>query len=80
MPEPLRKKTMTLSQLQMRTLDVIRKVRFQLKRQAHDEGMSDSEFEEEFLDTLETEIYQDRAMLKMIREQTKESEADNGKA
>ena len=33
--QPLTKRTMTLSQLQLRTLDVLRKVKFQLGRQAH---------------------------------------------
>lgn len=65
--KPLKKKTMTLSQLQLRTLDVLRKVRFQFNRAAHDEGMSDSEFIEDVLEPLETDIYQDRQVLKMAR-------------
>ena len=63
--KPLKKKTMTLNELQLRTLDVIRKARFQLGRSAHDNGMSDDEFIEQVLETLETEIYQDRHVLKM---------------
>ena len=39
----LKKRTMTLSQLQLRTLDVLRKVRFQLGRQGYEGGMSDAE-------------------------------------
>lgn len=65
--KPLKKKTMTLSQLQMRTLDALRKVRFQLQRQGHELGMSDSEFLEAVIEPLETTIYQDRQMLKMLR-------------
>ena len=65
--EPLRKKTMTLSELQMKTLDVLRKVRFQFNRQAYDDGMSDTEFLDQIIDPFETEIYQDRQMLKMLR-------------
>ena len=65
MAEPLRKRTMTLGQLQLRTLDVLRKVRFQFGRQAHDQGMSDGEFIDEIIAPLETDIYQDRQILKM---------------
>ncbi len=67
MVEPLKKRTMTLSQLQMRTLDVLRKVRFQLGRAAHENGMSDAEFIEEVLEPLATDIYQDRQVLKMLK-------------
>jgi hypothetical protein len=65
--QPLKKKTMTLSELQLRTLDVLRKVRFQFNRAAHEEGMSDGEFLDAVLAPLETDIYQDRQMLKMTR-------------
>ena len=61
---PLTKKTMTLSQLQLRTLDVLRKVRFQFKRQGHEDGMTDEEFLDNVLEPLETDIYQDRHVLK----------------
>lgn len=64
---PLKKKTMTLSELQLRTLDVLRKVRFQFRRPAHAEGMSDDEFLENIIEPLETDIYQDRQMLKQLR-------------
>lgn len=63
--KPLRSKTMTLSELQLRTLDVLRKVRFQLGRAAHEEGMSDAEFVDEVIDSLSTDIYQDRQVLKI---------------
>jgi len=62
---PLTKKTMTLKQLQLRTLDVLRKVKFQLGRAAHENGMSDAEFIEEVIDPLSNDIYQDRVVLKM---------------
>jgi len=39
-PKPLKAKTMTLHQLQMETLSLIRKVRFQLNRQPWQGGMS----------------------------------------
>lgn len=65
--EPLRKKTMTLNELQMKTLDVLRKVRFQFNRSAHEDGMSDTEFLDQIIDPFETEIHQDRQMLKMLR-------------
>lgn len=65
--EPLKKRTMTLSQLQLRTLDALRKVVFQFNRAAHEEGMSDSEFIENVLDPLRDDIYQDRQVLKLNR-------------
>jgi hypothetical protein len=64
---PLRSRTMTLSQLQMEVLDVLRKVKFQFRRQAHEDGMSDAEFIEQVIDQLATKIYQDRQVLKMHR-------------
>ena len=67
--KPLTKKTMTLNELQLRTLKVLRLVRSQLNRQAHEGGMSDTEFTENVLDPLETEIKQDRYVLKMFRNQ-----------
>jgi hypothetical protein len=67
MVEPLRKKTMTLSELHLRTLDVLRKVRFQFNRKAHEEGMSDTEFLDAVVSPLEEDIYQDRVMLGLKR-------------
>ena len=69
---PLKSCTMTLSQLQMETLNVLRKVKFQFGRQAHEDGMSDNEFIEKVVDPLIEVIYQDRQILKMHRERTKE--------
>jgi len=56
---------MTLNDLQLRTLDVLRKVKFQLGRAAHEAGMSDAEFIDEVIDPFSTDIYQDRHVLKM---------------
>lgn len=71
MPEPLKSKTMTLSDLQLVTLDLISKVRKQLNRQAHEDGMSDREFQDEVLDSLESEIYADRSVLRSKRREAK---------
>lgn len=65
--KPLTKRTMTLNQLQMRTLDVLRKVKFQFGRQAHEDGMTDAEFIKQVIDPIATDIYQDRQVLKMAR-------------
>lgn len=71
--EPLKSRTMTLSELQLRVLDVIRLTKFQFGHQAHEEGMTDHEFIEEVLDPLATEIYQDRQVLKMARKAKREA-------
>jgi hypothetical protein len=65
--KPLQKRTMTLSQLQLATLDVLRKVKFQLHRNACEAGMSDSEFIEQIVEPLMTDIYQDRQMAKLTK-------------
>ena len=65
--KPLRSRTMTLDQLQLETLDLIRKVRFQLQRQGYEEGMSDEEFMEQIVEPLEHKIYADRHILRMNR-------------
>ena len=65
--KPLKAKIHTLGQLQLETLDLIRKLRFQLQRQAHEDGMSDSEFLEEIVQPLEDKIYQDREMARKQR-------------
>ena len=65
--EPLRKRTMTISELQAKTLKVLRQMRRQLNRRAHEEGMSDREFMDQVLAPLEHEIRQDREVLKMNR-------------
>lgn len=68
--QALKKRTMTLSELQLRTLDVLRKVRFQFNRQAYQDGMSDTEFLDSIVSPFEIEIYQDRQVLKEKRKQS----------
>lgn len=70
MIRPLRKKTMSLKQLQKRTLTVLRKTIKQFNRKAYEGGMSDTEFIEEVILPLETDIYQDQEMLKMIEKKS----------
>lgn len=70
-PEPLKSRTMGLSALQLETLDLIRKVRFQLNRAAHEDGMSDGEFMDQVLTPLEQKILADRQVLKMKRANTR---------
>ena len=65
--KPLTKRTMTLNELQLRVLDVLRKVKFQFSRQAHEDGMSDAEFIEHIIDPFTTDIYADREVLRMKR-------------
>ena len=60
----LTKKTMTLNELQLKTLNILRLVKFQLGRSAHENSMSDSEFIETFLEPLETDIHQDRYVIR----------------
>lgn len=69
--EPLKSRTMTLNELQLATLDLIRKVRFQLNHNPFEEGMSDKEFDSEILCDLETVIIQDRQIIKMHRAKNK---------
>lgn len=66
--QPLKSRTMTLNELQLQTLNVLRLVKFQLQRQAHEDGMSDSEFVEQVIEPLETVIHQDRHVLRMHRQ------------
>lgn len=62
-PRPLRRRTLSLDQLQMVVLRLIRKVRNQMNRSAHEPGLSDSEFAEQVLDPLESMVRQDREIL-----------------
>lgn len=64
MVEPLKSRTMGLSELQFATLELIRKVRFQFRRQAHEDGMSDEEFMSQVVEPFEHRIYADRAVLR----------------
>ena len=63
--EPLKSRTMTLDELQTATLRLIKKVKRQLRRSPHEGGLSDEEFIDEVVESLETVIHQDREMLKM---------------
>ena len=67
--KPLRARIHTLGQLQLATLDLIRKVRFQFQRSPHDQGMSDTKFLEQIVQPLEDKIYADRAMARMLRKE-----------
>jgi hypothetical protein len=64
MVEPLKSRTMTLGELQMATLSVLSLVRKQLRRNPAKGGMSDEEFIENILEPLETDIRQDRHVLR----------------
>jgi hypothetical protein len=77
MVEPLRKKTMSLSKLQLRVLEVLRHVRFQFGRSAHEDGMSDEEFLDSVISPLEEDIYQDREMLRMLRKLRNDNAGDS---
>lgn len=63
--KPLKSRTMTLNELQLETLDLIRKVRFQFNKNPYEEGMTDDEFLDQVVWPLESQIYSDRAVLKM---------------
>jgi len=64
MVRPLKSRTMTLSQLQLATLGLIRKMEKQLSHQGYEGGMSDSEFIENVLTPLEHTIRADRDVLR----------------
>ena len=65
--KPLRKRTMTLDALQVRTLDVLKKVRKQFNRAGWEpSGMSDKEFIDKVVEPLQIDIQQDREMLAML--------------
>lgn len=65
---PLRARTMTLEQLQKRTLKVLRLVRKQFNRAAHEDGLSDKEFLDQVVDVLEWDIKSDIAVLNIHEE------------
>lgn len=67
--KPLTKSTMTLSQLQNRTLEVLRKVRRQFNKKHYQEGLSDDEFFEEVVEPLIADICQDKEILKMAKQE-----------
>lgn len=65
--KPLRGKTMGLDALRVRVLDVLKKTRDQLHKTPYEDGLTDEEFIEQVLDTLEIEITQDIEYEKGVR-------------
>ena len=68
--QPLRKKTMTLNDVQERTIKLIKAVRKHLSTPTHVSGVTDTEFDDKFLCTLETEIRNDIEYRKMPHAKT----------
>lgn len=64
-PLPLKSEILSQQLLQVEILTLIKQMRRQLNRAAHEDGMSDSEFQSQVLDRLETKIKADQYMLKM---------------
>lgn len=67
---PLRKKTMTIDEIQKKTLKLIKEVRKHLSTPTHVSGVTDTEFDDRFLGTLETEIRNDIEYRKMPHAKT----------
>lgn len=67
---PLRKKTMTIDEVQKKTLKLIKEVRKHLSTPTHVSGVTDTEFDDRFLGTLETEIRNDIEYRKMPHAKT----------
>lgn len=65
MVEPLRSRVLTQEELQKEILSLICRVRSQLNRSPYENGLSDLEFQQQVLDTLELEIRNDIDMLRM---------------
>ncbi len=74
--KPLRSRTMTLSQLQLKTLELIRQMKFQLNRASWEDGRSDKEFIEDVLREFEGKILNDRFVLSESRRKKKEASGD----
>jgi hypothetical protein len=71
MVEPLKSRTMTLGELQLKTLDLCKKVRKQLNRKAHEPGLSDAEFLDQVVEPLKTIIEQDRYVIQRAEKNKK---------
>lgn len=71
MVKPLRKRTMTLEQMQVRTLKFLNLCRKQLQRMPHEPGLNDTEFIEQVVNPFRNDILQDRDVLKMAAEREK---------
>ena len=67
-PEPLQSRTMTLGELQKRTLKFLELCRRQLQKMPHEEGLTDVEFIEQELNQFKNDIKTDIAVQKMNRE------------
>ena len=63
--KPLKRRTMALGELQKKTLKILRGVRSQLTRRAHEEGLSDTEFLEQVISPFMERILSDREVLRM---------------
>ena len=62
--KPLKSRTLPLDELQMKTLDLIRKLRLQLIAAPWETGMNDQEFLDQIVKPLEDKIHADRELLK----------------
>lgn len=63
--EPLKQRTMTLDQLQHRTIEVLRLMVKQLGKAPYEDGLSDNEFIAQIIDPFDADIRTDRYILKM---------------
>lgn len=77
--EPLKAKTMTLEELQLRTIDLIKQVRKQLKRAHFEEGMTDNDFMRNVLEPFEHDIKTDRYVIRKRREAEESPSPTGGK-
>lgn len=64
-PLPLKSEILSQRLLQVEILTLIKQVRRQLNRAAHEDGMSDSEFQSQVLDRLQEKIEADQYILRM---------------
>ena len=55
---------MTLEELQLKTLSVLKRVRKQFNRAAHEDGLSDGEFMDQVVEPLERKIKDDIYVVK----------------
>jgi hypothetical protein len=74
--KPLTKRTMTLEELQLKTLELIIKCEKHLERMPYEEGLSDDEFIDQVLNKFQEDIVCDMSVAQMARDQPK-TQADN---
>lgn len=72
--KPLKSRTMTLEELQERTLKLIRQMRRQLNRRGFEGGLSDKEFQDQVLDVLESKLLNDKWVLMHTRNKGENSD------